>query len=127
MENIRGFGWPQRSDLPVRSYRSGFCGDNVASDKGYRLTQNKDGSGNPNGGIYICPQCNYPSFLTPNGIQIPGSAIGNDVKHVPDGVQDLYREARRCATEQCHTAAVLICRKILMNLATLFICTYQDL
>lgn len=36
---------------------------------------------------------------------------------LPDDVAALYREARRCVAAGSHTAAVLVCRKILMHLA----------
>ena len=115
--DINALGWTARQNLAARSYRCGYCGDQVASEKGYGLTPHRDGSGNPLGAIHLCPRCNYPTFFLPNGTQLPGEAVGHDVQHVPDDVQALYREARRSATEGCHTGAVLLCRKILMNLA----------
>src|SRR6266571_7617624 len=32
-------------------------------------------------------------------------------------VNELYEEARRCSSQNCFTAAVLLCRKMLMNIA----------
>jgi hypothetical protein len=49
--------------------------------------------------------------------QYPSPALGNAVQHVPDALDRLYEEARRCTSQSCYTAAVLLCRKILMNIA----------
>jgi len=42
---------------------------------------------------------------------------GNDVNSVPEKVYELYNEARKCVAVFAYTASVLICRKLLMNLA----------
>ena len=42
--------------------------------------------------------------------------MGNSVANLPDGLKDLYEEARRCTSQRCYTASVLICRKMLMNI-----------
>lgn len=117
MENLTTFGWANIVQFSVKSFRCGYCGDQVASDKGFRLNQQRDSSGALVGGICICPRCNYPTLFLPSGAQLPGEAVGNEVQHVPAEVEALYKEARRCAIDGNHTAAVLICRKILMNLA----------
>jgi hypothetical protein len=39
------------------------------------------------------------------------------VRHVPTAVGSLYDEARGCITGNYHTAAILLCRKILMHIA----------
>ena len=44
-------------------------------------------------------------------------ALGNPVQHVPDSLNALYEEARRCTGQGCYTGAVLLCRKMLMNIA----------
>jgi hypothetical protein len=36
---------------------------------------------------------------------------------VPEALNALYEEARRCTSQNCFTAAVLVCRKMLMNIA----------
>jgi len=115
--NIRSNGWVGADRIQTGSFRCGYCGDQVASEKGYRLSQHHDQSGGPVGYARICPSCNYPTLFLPGGLQIPGEAIGRDVQHVPDEIQGLYREARRAATEGLHTGCVLLCRKLLMNLA----------
>ncbi len=66
--------------------------------------------------IYICSFCRRPTYFEA-GQQTPGAPFGSDVASVPDDVQKLYEEARRCMTANAFTGAVLLCRKILMNVA----------
>jgi len=96
------------SDLP-RRFRCSYCEREVASNKGYAANANFYR-------IYICPGCNCATFFL-NGRQYPGVAFGSKVRNVPAEVGELYEEARRCISVSSYTASVLICRKILMNLA----------
>lgn len=109
--------WRSLQTLPTVSYICGFCGDKVSSEKGYKVGKHGDGSGEQIGALHICPNCQGPTFFTPKNEQLPGHAFGNSVSHVPDDLNFLYEEARRCASNNCYTASVLVCRKILMNIA----------
>lgn len=102
--------WYQARDIESKSYRCGFCGHGVASAKGY-FDQNT-----PYQRIRICPHCEKPTYFG-NGIQVPEVAPGNEVKHLPESVEQLYKEARNCVSVQAYTSAVLSCRKLLMNIA----------
>jgi Domain of unknown function (DUF4145) len=55
--------------------------------------------------------------VEPDGTQFPGVAYGTEVDHLPDGVQRLYNEARNSMSVNAFTAAVMTCRKVLMNVA----------
>ena len=44
-------------------------------------------------------------------------AFGNPVQNLPEDVSALYEEARACCAESSYTAAVLVLRKLLMNIA----------
>lgn len=116
---IKSVGWKDRQEIKPTEFRCGYCARDVGSNKGYQLSTYKDGSGNQGaGGLYICPMCNCPSFLFFDGNhQYPGAIAGDDVPHVPADVDALYKEARVCIANACHTAAVLVCRKILVHLA----------
>lgn len=108
--------WDHAGTLGSRNYVCGYCGQPLASEKGWFAT-NKT-TGHPVAYIYICHQCQKPTFLDINGGQTPGVTFGNDVKDISDqSVQQLYDEARRCTGENAFTAAVLCCRKLLMHIA----------
>ncbi|MDI3538255.1 MAG: hypothetical protein PWQ13_278 [Bacillota bacterium] len=99
------------------TYVCGFCGDKVSSKEGYYAGPHSDGSGSPIAFIRICPSCKGPTFFSPFGKQFPESPPGNPVAHVPEQLYKLYNEARYSIAAGAYTGAVLICRKMLMNIA----------
>ena len=44
-------------------------------------------------------------------------AFGNPVQNLPDDISALYEESRTCFSGSSYTAAVLVLRKLLMNVA----------
>lgn len=95
--------------MRTQRYTCGYCGRWVASDKGFA-------SNDGNLTIHICASCDQPSFFHYAG-QVPGVAYGEEVGNLPDDIANLYSEARNCMAASSPTAAVLVCRKILMNVA----------
>jgi hypothetical protein len=115
MGNMTEIKWRGAESLPPKSYTCGFCGKVVGPDRGFREEPMPD-NGYFNHLIYICSFCSQPTYFG-YGSQKPGAPFGNDVASVPPDVQVLYQEARRCMTVNAFTGAVLLCRKILMNVA----------
>ncbi|MBO0340207.1 DUF4145 domain-containing protein [Flagellimonas profundi] len=115
--NISQHQWHQFQKITNKSFKCGYCGDKVASDRGYRIGENSNGTGAQRGGIYICPNCNGPNFNDLNSNWHPGHPFGRNVENVPKLLNDLYEESRKCHKENCFTASVLLCRKMLMNIA----------
>ncbi len=103
--------WQSQADVGTAQWRCGFCSKDVAASTGYF------NSGVQNTFIRICPNCGQPTYFTLSGERYPGSALGEGVSNVPDDISSLYDEARIGASVGAHTAAVLVCRKILMNVA----------
>ncbi len=111
-------GWVNKKDLESKSYVCGHCGNPLASEKGYFAGEYQDASGRKVAFIYICHFCNKPTFFGENGDQIPGSVFGRSVEHLPtEDIEPLYEEARDCMKVNAYTAAILCCRKLLMNIA----------
>jgi Domain of unknown function (DUF4145) len=107
--------WSATVALENKSFVCGFCNVTVSSIRGYLLRSKTNG--NQIGGLYICPNCRGAIFVSPDGTRYPSPALGNPVKHVPPDLEALYEEARRCSSQNCYTGAVLLCRKMLMNIA----------
>src|SRR5229473_6664519 len=109
--------WFALQELKPESFVCGYCGLNVSSERGYKIIV----SGHQNsqhGGVFICPACQAPTYFPPDEKrQIPGVAFGNHVAHVPSSLESLYEEARNCTANADYTASVLVCRKMLMNIA----------
>jgi len=109
------YDWIQTSGIGAHAFTCGFCGARVGPNQGYSA---KVSGLQAVGRILICPNCSQPSFFTIEGSQHPAVRMGRDVKGITDdGVRVLYDEARDCTSARAYTAAVLVCRKILMNLA----------
>jgi hypothetical protein len=109
------YNW-SASTLTSYSYKCGYCGEQISSEKGFNAS-------NPskikvNGRIYICHKCHRPTFIDVNFNQYPGPKIGTSVKHITDkNVEDLFNESRSCFSVGAYTSTVMCCRKLLMNIA----------
>jgi len=116
-ERIFGTGtWHGLNRLPKRSFECGYCSHKVASISGFSKNLHQDGSGSIVGTLHVCPNCDGPNYFFADS-RFPSPALGNEVNNVPEDLYELYQEARRCTGEGCYTAAVLISRKMLMNIA----------
>ena len=102
--------WPNQGQIEARKFCCGFCGNVVATDKGFFNNTGRKK-------VYPCPYCDNPSFFDENGNQFPGVVPGNNVSHLPKELEAIYNEARRCVSVNAYTAAVLACRKLLMHIA----------
>ena len=102
--------WQQLQVLKPKQFRCGHCGFTVASDKGYPWQ-------NSLRKLLICPNCDRPAYFEEGLGQIPGQAPGNEVAHLPQNLEKLYREARLCCSVSAYTASVLASRKLLMNIS----------
>lgn len=100
--------WKNAGNVGSKDFICGWCSNKVATPVGFYNDTNER--------IYICPHCDKPSIFTYQG-QTPGSPYGGHVDHLPADVSALFNEARNCTTASCYTAAVLICRKLLMSIA----------
>ncbi len=107
--------WNHLQAISPKSYICGYCGSDVAPDKGWFSTVSHL-PGHPT--ISICHRCTRPTFHDIGGEQIPGVTAGNPVEDINDaGVASLYQEARVTLGAGSYTAAVLCCRKLLMHIA----------
>lgn len=85
----------------------------------------KDDTGvNPDGHNYIliryllCPSCAHASvWHQDTGDIIPGGLPGRKIEGLPETVESVYEEARKCFSVGAYTASELLCRKIIMNVA----------
>ena len=107
--------WQNIQELQNERFICGFCSTSVSSVKGYGIYSQSGGK--IVGGVYICPNCDGPVFLSPQNKQYPTAPLGKPVTNVPKELNELYEEARKYTSSNSFTAAVLICRKMLMNIA----------
>lgn len=105
--------WKNIEHLKPYSYTCGYCGETVGSSHGYLLNYYDDIA------IYLCPYCGRPSFME-NYVITPGAVYGQSITNLPDTVQSLYDEARNSYQVGAFTGVILICRKILANVAVYY-------
>ncbi len=98
------------------SYRCGYCDQRVSASEGYwcvtprELTLMHE--------IAICPNCNGPTYFERHKQAVPLPAFGDRVPHIDDEIIEfVYQEARQCTAIGAYTAAVMLCRKLLMHIA----------
>jgi hypothetical protein len=105
-------------------FQCGFCDRLVSKNPAYILVA-KDNISKQFGHLFFCPNCYLPSTFIFNeshsdlDLWYPGPKFGAPLKHLPEDLNQIYEEARNCTTYQAYTAAVMLCRKILMNVAVL--------
>lgn len=100
--------WNNAAGIGSLQFTCGHCGNIVAASFGYYSNNHQK--------IYICPHCDQPTHFSAHGHQSPDVAPGNDVQHLPEELAQLYKEARNCVAASAYTGAVLLCRKLLMNI-----------
>ena len=106
--------WQDLKTIRPRRYTCGHCGNIVGPNTGYSALRQ-------NAHIYICSYCFAPTYFENQGQyseeQIPGASYGRAIKGLKDHVKTAYDEARECMKAGAYTAAAMLCRKILMNVA----------
>lgn len=108
--------WHAISYLNSKKFQCGYCGQPLASEKGW-FAQDQN-TGLNLWYIYVCHHCDKPTFFDNLGSQTPGVIFGDDVADIDNAqVKALYEEARKCTNNNAFTAAVLSCRKLLMHIA----------
>ncbi|BDX45645.1 hypothetical protein L6E_00590 [Enterococcus hirae] len=120
MNKISDFQYLQwkGTTLNERDFVCGYCNRHTSSISGLPLLKSDMGMlyQHDKNGIYICTHCQLPSFFFDNE-QMPGNKFGNPVSGISDELSNLYDEARNSYSVGAYTGAVLLCRKLLMNIA----------
>lgn len=112
MYNFGDSLWKSVESLISYSFICWNCNNKVASDSGYKT--HKEGSRKR---IYLCPHCSAPNVFDVNGKAILSPLPGKEIKKLPENVENVYGEVRKCMQSNCFTGAVMLMRKIIMNVA----------
>jgi uncharacterized protein DUF4145 len=111
--HLKGAPWPDEKGVPTEKWTCAYCNNLVASSAGWQ----REIGGVGTYFIRLCSHCKGPTFFLPTGEHFPSSMPGSPVPNLPGELGTLYDEARASAAGGANTAAVLVCRKILMNVA----------
>lgn len=110
--NFEGDEWRNPETFDSLSFVCWNCNEGVAPDKGYKTNNN-----NSKKKIYICHHCKAPNVFDTNGKAILSSLPGREIKKLPENIKNVYEEVRKCMQSNCFTGAVMLMRKIIMNIA----------
>ncbi|MEC2307814.1 DUF4145 domain-containing protein [Bacillus atrophaeus] len=110
--------WLGVDRMASHKYQCAYCDAIVGPGSGY-LCDRKRGGLPSLGKVYICTNCNRPTYFEfKNGVtQIPSPRNGNKIEHLPEEIEKVHKEIRDCMSNQSYTAGVLLARKLLMNIA----------
>ena len=108
--------WYNTQSVEAITWHRGYCGNKVSSKTGYYATSSTSGQGQRLSHIRICPSRHGPTAFIKRGKHSPSYPPGDPVPNTPDELGRLYMEARLSAGAGAYTAAVLVCRKMLMNI-----------
>lgn len=118
MKNFGKAKWKNTSKIESTPFICWNCGKNIATDEGYiALYKDKYGGINEKPMIYICHQCSAPSIVDNERHMILCPLPGKEIKKLPEEINCVYNEARTCMSVGAYTAAVMLFRKIIMNMA----------
>lgn len=117
-------GWPNSVGLPGVDYTCAFCGREVSASHGWYAANPDYGqptalpstAGYERFWVAICPRCGNPTYVR-GTLQVPDVPFGDQIDYLPDEVGALYREARSSISAGNFTAATMVGRKLLMNVA----------
>lgn len=110
--------WNNYNNITSKNYVCPYCNNMVASSLGYFRTEpNANGTNSNKGYLYICPHCKNVTYLNDKGISFPGTMYGSSVNNVPESINSLYNEARSAYSVNSFTGVLMLCRKLIMNIA----------
>lgn len=107
--------WKNLDKLSSKTFVCCNCGKEIASNQGYVGFSNHDAL--PHFHIYICHCCYAPNVFDALESPLVEPRIGKEIANLPENVSNLYNEARACLQAGAFTAAAMLMRKMLMDIA----------
>lgn len=118
LKNLRGKWYTSLIPVTNNAFDCGFCGSHAGPSQGFKCEYEERAKANVTALILLCPRCNKPTFMNfSENEQVPGVLVGDSLNHLPQDIEQLYEEARKCISFNANTSAVLSCRKLLMNVS----------
>ncbi len=131
--------WENCQKVPAHPYTCGWCGNSTSSGEGYKSTEKLTQLLSVQLHIMfirICTACKRPSIMEMvrddhgprdygrlsselcyiNGV-FPRGSRGKPIRGLPADVKKIYMESGWCLANNAPTAAVMLCRKLLMHIS----------
>lgn len=105
--------WNGISNQSPKSFICWHCNNRVSSEKAYASYI----PAHYKSYIFICPHCNAPNIYDDENKQVMLPLPGEEIKKLPELIEKNYDEIRKCMQSGCFNAAIMMMRKMIMNLA----------
>lgn len=107
--------WEHISKVKSNQFICWNCNHKIASENAYWSSYGYDKK--VQSLIFICPNCNAPIIIDDERKQVLLPLPGKEIKKLPKNIKNVYDEVRKCMQSNSFTGAVMLMRKIIMNIA----------
>lgn len=107
--------WRSAEKIDSKTFICCNCGKEIASNEGYVgyvYPENRKYFH-----IYICHNCYTPNAFDGFGNPLVEPYIGKEIANLPKNISNLYNEVRSCLQGGSFTAAAMLMRRMLMDIA----------
>ena len=118
MIEIKEWIWePVRKKATSKTITCPYCNVRVQAISSTRIVDVATGSIQYH--IHKCPECFMPVIIGLDGKIIPQSQLlpFEDVRFLPENIEKLYNECRKCFLNECYHSVVMVSRSLLMYIA----------
>jgi hypothetical protein len=115
MYNFKKADWNRIGNRNPKSFICWNCGKEIASEKAYETYDSVNV--HSYSFIYICPNCNAPLILDDNKTEILLPLQGREINKLPQNIETIYSEIRKCMQSGCFNGAMMLMRKLIMHIA----------
>lgn len=119
MLEIKEWNWVnlKRKDISTKTITCPYCNVKVQAESNTRIIDAETGAIKYH--IHKCPECFMPVIIGLDGKIIPQSQIlpFGDVRYLPESIEKLYIECRKCYLNECYHSVIMVARTLLMHVA----------
>ena len=119
MIEIKEWNWEavRKREITTKTITCPYCNVRVQAVSNTRIVDVATGSIKYH--IYKCPECFMPVIIGLDGKIIPQSQLlpFEDLRYLPENIEKLYNECRRCFLNECYHSVIMVSRSLLMYVA----------
>ena len=119
MIEIKEWSWVnlKKKDVSTKTITCPYCNVKVQAESNTRIVDVETGAIKYH--IHKCPECFMPVIIGLDGKIIPQSQMlpFDDVRYLPESIEKLYIEFRKCYLNECFHSVIMVARTLLMHVA----------
>jgi len=107
----------KKRDISAKTITCPYCNVKVQAESNTRIVDSETGAIKYH--IHKCPECFMPVIIGLDGKIIPQSQVlpFDDVRFLPENINKLYIECRKCYLNECYHSVIMVSRTLLMHVA----------